>query len=1074
MDPTAEPMSLKPQESLHLERIETPKGLDRQVRRQPSSDTSSEDNQAQNRVARRLDPHLDTVKENLDTVSTRNPRQSVSLTSNLPSLLKSVASLAGSRGIPIQSVWQDVRGYAQEQLLQRLIEMTERYENKKSPGFVYKGGSVGMCYLKPTESAQRGCASYERLPPVTIRPILDSISSASDSNSQATQRFSEQLMSGKTATSVIPSLSSDENVIKRYLLKPKKRHRILQLHQGSLMAGEDLSKLFRKAGDKGFICFHFKLDRDQSGTGDLLLTALPKSKASLVASNAQLVITVKRGVGGTAGMKREARLLDKGALLGLILGEDPESLLKYYAALSKIENDPSGSNDMLVEDEELLEDKPVAAEKKLSLHSLCCRVDLYLDQKMWATLSEQEVAELMVATRRFGEHFSEMMGEQNWDRLLSHLRVVRGAIEKDVGEKDDSRFESDLDDDDVGNKDSQCDSPTDGDRAAIQEQIDALLEEAMGTLHTKDQSQASLGQQSFLKMHVSCLALAASHKHTSAHGHSSHVMPMYMVSTRDCFSSDIVGEESWMVTDMGRKFVKTRWFIQSAEAPANFDTIIEGLCTNEVVGAGSNGGDGDNGLKQGVPTVSGGPEAQKDGAGGDNASNKAKEIQEVQVLRDTAEGMVRLLMDGMLSTVVHATEVSKDLDIDCAENYLLPLGVTTYNGLYHPEELGDIESRCDVLHQQSIEGILPKECYHETSTKTGSLKRTKYFFGSRYLWSREQLKSPHAKIAGGIRRDVPKPPAWMKDKVEQPLVSADVAPEGFVDAIALNMYHDGSEGIQSHYDDAKRFQQPIYSLRLFSDSRLSFGTQLYGFTNGLFFIPMPRGCVTVMENSGYAANGVKHCVRPIDMTGKSAAMILRKINTDALDIAENLFWQEVRDKLSSLSLDPTSPEDLIWNPLFTSDAKMDRETSLLMQKYRNEKKEEKAIRSLVKSMIKEVSTREKRRQTRKRKLIDIMSGMVKRVCTAEALGIDLCGSVESMVVEGSPSPPGYTSPDEQDQTDTSAVFDVTVCGTIRAAKRSRVSRIPEVSSNEALNLFNLMDDMISFVEHPAFALKRKR
>ena len=45
---------------------------------------------------------------------------------------------------------------------------------------------------------------------------------------------------------------------------------------------------------------------------------------------------------------------------------------------------------------------------------------------------------------------------------------------------------------------------------------------------------------------------------------------------------------------------------------------------------------------------------------------------------------------------------------------------------------------------------------------------------------------------------------------------------------ALNMYHDGSEGIQSHFDDGTRFSRPIFSVRLFSDSRLSFGTQLYG------------------------------------------------------------------------------------------------------------------------------------------------------------------------------------------------------------------------------------------------------
>jgi hypothetical protein len=31
------------------------------------------------------------------------------------------------------------------------------------------------------------------------------------------------------------------------------------------------------------------------------------------------------------------------------------------------------------------------------------------------------------------------------------------------------------------------------------------------------------------------------------------------------------------------------------------------------------------------------------------------------------------------------------------------------------------------------------------------------------------------------------------------------------------------------------------------------------------------------ENS-YASNGVKHCIRPCDMTGKSAALILRQMH----------------------------------------------------------------------------------------------------------------------------------------------------------------------------------------------------
>ncbi len=80
----------------------------------------------------------------------------------------------------------------------------------------------------------------------------------------------------------------------------------------------------------------------------------------------------------------------------------------------------------------------------------------------------------------------------------------------------------------------------------------------------------------------------------------------------------------------------------------------------------------------------------------------------------------------------------------------------------------------------------------------------------------------------------------MQAQVEEPLVATGLAPKGFLNSYALNMYHDGSEGIQSHYDDADRFSRPIYSLRLFSDSRMSFGTQLYGYTNGAFCVDMPR------------------------------------------------------------------------------------------------------------------------------------------------------------------------------------------------------------------------------------------
>ena len=54
---------------------------------------------------------------------------------------------------------------------------------------------------------------------------------------------------------------------------------------------------------------------------------------------------------------------------------------------------------------------------------------------------------------------------------------------------------------------------------------------------------------------------------------------------------------------------------------------------------------------------------------------------------------------------------------------------------------------------------------------------------------------------------------------------------------------------------------------------------------------MLRGDVTLMEPDGYAVSDIKHCVRPIDMTGKSAVLLLRRIHSclleEAFDINAN-------------------------------------------------------------------------------------------------------------------------------------------------------------------------------------------
>jgi hypothetical protein len=87
-------------------------------------------------------------------------------------------------------------------------------------------------------------------------------------------------------------------------------------------------------------------------------------------------------------------------------------------------------------------------------------------------------------------------------------------------------------------------------------------------------------------------------------------------------------------------------------------------------------------------------------------------------------------------------------------------------------------------------------------------------------------------MASGIRNDVSKVPNWFKTDIEDPIVQCGIVEKDFLNSYALNVYHDGTEGLAQHFDDSSRFNQPILTLRLFSDSRLSFGCQFYGFCNG--------------------------------------------------------------------------------------------------------------------------------------------------------------------------------------------------------------------------------------------------
>eukprot|EP01084_Bolivina_argentea_P055435 101643_1 len=225
------------------------------------------------------------------------------------------------------------------------------------------------------------------------------------------------------------------------------------------------------------------------------------------------------------------------------------------------------------------------------------------------------------------------------------------------------------------------------------------------------------------------------------------------------------------------------------------------------------------------------------------------------------------------------------------------IGATAYPDLFTEQELKNIESAVDKLQARAEANQHKKFTSQGTKSRKGMLVRTKHFFGARYLWHESQFtkEGKSKKIGQGLRVDVDDVPQILFDLVEKKLVKYGIIEKHFINGIAFNMYVDGTEGIAPHFDDIKRFNRPIVTLRLFSDARIAFGTDLYGSSNGIFSIPLPRGCVLKLEKNGFVVDGIKHTVRPCDMYEKSAAVILRRFQIEALKSAHRLHLQRLNN-----------------------------------------------------------------------------------------------------------------------------------------------------------------------------------
>merc|ERR1711964_910971 len=226
--------------------------------------------------------------------------------------------------------------------------------------------------------------------------------------------------------------------------------------------------------------------------------------------------------------------------------------------------------------------------------------------------------------------------------------------------------------------------------------------------------------------------------------------------------------------------------------------------------------------------------------------------------------------------------MTQNLDVE-------PVGIVRYDGMFHGYELKALEDQCDLLQDDVENKTLQPMTAHHTIFQGGN-RRTKYFFSARYLWTAEQMREKECDRAGGLRTDVDTYPAWMQFVIDR-LVLVGVVPQDYVNAVALNMYHDGTIGIGLHQDCHSRFERPIITLRLFSPARLTLGGKALG-SNAVCIVDLPRGAVLSMEKDSYAADGIKHCVRNCDMVAKSGAMILRHCHNECLAEADAIRQEE--------------------------------------------------------------------------------------------------------------------------------------------------------------------------------------
>lgn len=268
-------------------------------------------------------------------------------------------------------VWEESRNFLFSYALERIEKEINQVDEE--PGFNYRENSVGLSYVLPSESRQQDCLDYSPLPPITIRPKLKEIQLHPKDTLLEESIFS--LLQGETTLSVVPSC--EDSLMKTYLLYPEKRLQIVDDCNGTVKWRVRIPQFLSCISEKSFLCLHYTAEINDEDS--IVIKCTESNPVGILKSNVQITLTMKKGVAGTAGMKAEARSFGEKGIFDILCTDDLEFVLDRYKEGRSRQTDCDKESSF---DEDLLE-KHLSAEKRLPLSTHSCRIEMFVDRKLW-------------------------------------------------------------------------------------------------------------------------------------------------------------------------------------------------------------------------------------------------------------------------------------------------------------------------------------------------------------------------------------------------------------------------------------------------------------------------------------------------------------------------------------------------------------------------------------------------------------------------------------------------------------------------------------------------------------------